>query len=79
LNIRQQDLVVCCICDGFDKIPDSFKKYALKYKLFDERVMQERGLMEKDRDGKWKMKSINDLMDKGIPEKNLPKNILHLF
>ena len=28
INMRQRDLIVVLICDGFDKIPESFKEYA---------------------------------------------------
>lgn len=33
--------------------------------------------MYEDRDGTWKMKTMEDLMDKSV--KKVPKNILHLF
>ena len=33
--------------------------------------------MYEDRDGIWKMKTMEDLMDKSV--KKIPKNILHLF
>jgi hypothetical protein len=33
--------------------------------------------MEQDRDGKWQMKTMDQLMDKKV--KDVPKNILHLF
>ena len=33
--------------------------------------------MKEARGGEWKMKEMNDIMDKSV--KNLPKNILHLF
>jgi hypothetical protein len=33
--------------------------------------------MYEDRDGVWKMKTMEDLMDKSV--KKIPKNILHLF
>lgn len=28
IKMRQHDLVVVCVCDGYDKIPESFKKFA---------------------------------------------------
>ena len=39
LELRQQELVVVLVCDGFDNIAKSFKDYCRKYKLFDERVL----------------------------------------
>ena len=35
VNIRQNEVVVVCVCDGFDKIPESFKKYATEKKFLD--------------------------------------------
>lgn len=33
----------------------------------------------KEVDGKWKMKTMDELMDKNLPRDSLPKNCLHLF
>ena len=66
-----------CVCDGFDKIPESFKKYATKNQFLDIEILKEKGYMFEDRDGTWKMKTMDELMDKGV--KKVPKNILHLF
>ena len=77
IKMRQEDMVVVCVCDGFDKIPESFKKYATDNQFLDIEVLKQRGFMEEDRDGNWKMKTMSDLMDKKV--KKIPKNILHLF
>lgn len=77
VKMRQQDLVVVCVCDGFDKISDSFKKFATQNKFFDINILKKKGFMEKDRDNNWKMKTMEDIMDKNV--KDVPKNILHLF
>jgi len=69
--------VVVCVCDGFDKISDSFKKFATQNKFFDINILKKKGFMEKDRDNNWKMKTMEDIMDKNV--KDVPKNILHLF
>ena len=79
LNLRQHDMIVVCVCDGFEKIPESFKKYAEKYKFLDEQLLRDKGYMEKDRSGNWKMKTMQDLMNKDVPSADIPKNILHLF
>ena len=34
LNFKKDDLVVFLICDGYDSIPDSFKKYAKEKEFF---------------------------------------------
>lgn len=28
INMRQQDIIIVCVVDGYEKIPESFKKYA---------------------------------------------------
>ena len=35
--------------------------------------------MGDERVGKWKMKTMKDLVDAGMPEDKIPKNCLHLF
>ena len=71
--------MVVCVCDGFDKIPKSFKKYATDKGFFDEDLLKEKGFMKKDRDGKWSMKTMEELMDAKVKEEDVPKNCLHLF
>lgn len=53
IAMRQQDIVVVCVCDGFDKIPQSFKDYATKHKFLNVDYLQDNGYMKKDRDGVW--------------------------
>ena len=77
IKMRQEDMVVVLVCDGFDKIPESFKKYATENQFLDIEALKQKGFMEQDRDGVWKMKTMTDLMDKSV--KKIPKNILHLF
>ena len=31
VKMRQKDMVVVLVCDGFDKVPESFKKYATEH------------------------------------------------
>jgi hypothetical protein len=66
-----------CVVDGFDKIPESFRKYASQNKFFDINILKKKGFMHKDRDNVWRMKTMEELMDKSV--KDVPKNILHLF
>ena len=35
--------------------------------------------MKEEREGKWTMKDMGELMDKKVKEEDIPKNILHLF
>ena len=77
IKLRQEDLVVVLVCDGYDKIPDSFKEYAREHQFLDENILVEKGFMEEDRDGKLKMKPLEDVVDKKC--KNIPKNLLHMF
>lgn len=79
LKMRQQDLIVVCVCDGFDRIPESFKKFATDSKFFDEQLLRDKGFMTEERDGKWRMKTMEELMEKNVPESAIPKNALHLF
>ena len=75
--MRQKDMIVVCVCDGFERIPESFKKYATENKFLDIEQLITKGFMEQDQSGNWKMKTMEDLMDKGV--KNIPKNCLHMF
>jgi hypothetical protein len=68
---------VVLVCDGYEKSPDSFKKYATKNQFFDIDALKDKGFMYEDRDGTWKMKSMSELMDRNV--KNIPKNVIHMF
>ena len=35
--------------------------------------------MHSDRDGKWKMKNMRDIMMEGVDPSDVPSNILHCF
>ena len=53
LKMRQKDMIVFLVCDGFEKIPESFKKYAVKNQFFDIEVLKQKGFMQENRDGNW--------------------------
>jgi len=61
LGLTGQDMVVCLVCDGFDKIPEDMKAYLRKHKLFDERILRNKGYM-KEVKGKWKLKPLDEIM-----------------
>jgi hypothetical protein len=46
IKMRQEDLVVVLVCDGYEKIPESFKKYATENQFLDIEVLKEKGFME---------------------------------
>jgi len=35
LNFKKDDFIVFLICDGYDRIPESFKKFASEKNFFD--------------------------------------------
>jgi hypothetical protein len=72
VKMRQEDLVVVCVCDGYEKITEKFKEYATKSQFLDLDMLKDKGFMFEDRDGTWKMKTMQDLMDKDV--KTIPKN-----
>lgn len=39
LDFRKEDFVVFLICDGFDRIPKSFREYAFEKQFFDMDVL----------------------------------------
>ena len=42
-------------------------------------VLKEKGFMIEERSGEWRMKTMQELMDKNVKEADIPKNLLHLF
>ena len=42
-------------------------------------MLKEKGFMVEERENKWRMKTMQELMDKKVKEEEIPKNILHLF
>ena len=45
IKLKQQDMIVVCVVDGYEKIPESFKKYATENQFFDIEVLKEKGFM----------------------------------
>lgn len=76
LNFKKEDFIVFLICDGYNNIPASFKKFATEKSFFDLDVLEQKGFMEKDRDGKLRMKDMRDIMDSGV---KAPLNVVHMF
>ena len=70
---------MCVIVDGYDKIPDTFKNMARKGKYLDEEMLFQKGFMEPNREGVWRMKQMRDVMDERVKPERVPSNILHVF
>ena len=62
IKMRQHDLVVVCVVDGYDKIPESFKEYATNCNFFNIDILKEKGFMKEEREGVWTMKTMQELM-----------------
>jgi cellulose synthase/poly-beta-1,6-N-acetylglucosamine synthase-like glycosyltransferase len=77
IKMRKPDMIVVCVCDGFEKIPESFRKYATKKQFLDVDILLQKGFMTQDRDGQLKMKTMDEVVAKNV--KRVPKNIVHLF
>ena len=78
-KFTKDDFLVVVICDGYDNLSESLKSFARKKKFLDEEVLFQKGFMTGNRDGKWKMKNMRDVMDPGVDQENVPSNILHCF
>lgn len=76
VNLKQAEVVVVLVCDGFEKIPESFKNFATEKGLFDENILRDKGFMTENPDGSFRMKTMEECMDDGAP---VPKNLLHMF
>ena len=79
LKLRRSEFIVVCVCDGFEQIKQEFIDYATKLQFFDIDILKNNGFMEQNREGKWVMKTMENLMDKTVPTEEIPKNIVHLF
>jgi hypothetical protein len=78
LKFKKNDLIVFLISDGFNGIPESFRKYAIDKQFLDVEQLQHLGFMsDKNRDKKLQMLDMRDIMDPGV--KNIPTNIVHMF
>lgn len=77
IKMRQEDLVVVLVSDGYEKLTAEFKEFAREMQFLDETVLIEKGFMEVDRDGKFAMVPMEKIIDKKV--KVVPKNMLHMF
>ena len=68
-NLQKDDFLICIVCDGYDKIPDSFKKFARDKGFLDEDTLVDQGFMDKDeKTGNYKFKNLSDVMDENLTE-----------
>ena len=78
-KLRKDDFCVTIICDGYDKIPESFKKFARDKGFLDEEELVTREYMTKEEKGDdvtYKMRPLKEIMKYDV---DVPKNILHLW
>ena len=78
-GLTKVDFCVTIVCDGYDRIPESFKQHARDKGFLDEELLVSRGLMECSDKGVYKMKNLRDVMDSSVPDDKIPKNILHVW
>ena len=79
-NLTKDDFLIFIVCDGYDRIPDDFKELSREKGWLDEKVLIDKGFMSKDpRDGKLKMRPIDEIMDKKVKAEDVPQNLLHVF
>lgn len=76
--MAKDDFLVFVVCDGYERIPESFKKLARDKKFLNEEILVEKGFMTKSEDGNYKMKDIPSCMDVEARGK-APANLLHCF
>ena len=82
-KFTKDDMLVVVICDGYERIPESFKKMAREQEFLDEELLVAHGYMNKsvDETGKvnYSMRPIKEIMNPEVPEEEHPQNMLHLF
>ena len=80
-GLTKDDFGVFIICDGYDRIPDSFKKHARDKGFLDEELLVQRGFMDRtdDKTAPYKMRPLKNIMDETVPIEEIPRNILHVW
>jgi hypothetical protein len=79
-KFSKDDFLIFIVCDGFERIPDCFKKLASEKGFYDESILESKGFATKDaHSGKLKMKPLREVMDKEVDDKDVPSNLLHVF
>lgn len=79
-NLSKDDFLIFIVCDGYDRIPESFKKHARDKGFLDEDILEHKGFMEREpRTGNLKMRDLRDIMDDSVEDEDVPKNLLHVW
>lgn len=79
-DIKKDDFLIFIVCDGYDRIPDCFKKLATEKGFLDESILEAKGFATRDeRSGNLKMRPLRDVMDASVADKDVPNNLLHVF
>ena len=72
-DLTKDDFLIFIVCDGYDKMEESFKQHAREKGWLDESILIHKGFMEKDpRTGKLKMRDLRDIMDHEVPDEEVP-------
>ena len=77
-NFTTEDFTVVLVCDGYERIPESFKKYARNKGFLDEEQLVEQGFMTKNSDGNYKPKPLDSLVV-SQEASMVPQNLLQCF
>jgi len=79
-KFTKQDFTVVLVCDGYERIPESFKKYARDKGFLDEEQLVGQGFMTKNAEGNFKPRSLDNIMEaqQGV-EAQVPQNLLQCF
>lgn len=79
-NMKKDDFLIFIVCDGYEKIPECFKKFAKDKGFLDESILESKGFADRDeRSGKLKMKPLREVMDSSVADEDVPDNLLHVF
>jgi len=78
-NFTKDDFLVVVVVDGYENLKEPFKKVAREKGFLDEEVLFQKGFMNTDRDGNYKMKQMRDVMAEGMDPDLVPNNLLHCF
>ena len=72
-KLTKDDFLIFIVCDGYNAIPESFKKHAREKGFLDESILEHKGFMERDaRSGNLVMRDLRDVMDTTVPENEVP-------
>lgn len=87
-KFSKDDFLIFIVVDGYDALTEDFKKFAREKGFLDEeeavaRKLMTRKVVEDERTGEqrnqYKMRPIEEIMEKHVKEKEIPQNLLHVW